>query len=46
MVVEERGVNSLELTVKGGVVLLRRSEFGREKGQRLPGTLDPLVRFL
>ena len=42
-VVEERGVNSLEFTVKGGVVLLMRSEFGREKGQRLPGPLDPLL---
>ena len=41
MVVEERGVNSLELTIKGGVALLRRSEFSREKGQRLPGTLYP-----
>ena len=43
MVVEERGVNSLELTIKGGVALLRRSEFGREKGQSLPGTLYPLL---
>ena len=42
-VVEERGVNSLELTIRGGVALLSMSEFGREKGQRLPGSLDPLL---
>ena len=27
-IVEERGVNSLELSVKSGILLLRRGEFG------------------
>ena len=42
-VVEERGIDSLELTIKSGVALLRRGEFGREKGERLPGPLDLLL---
>ena len=41
--VEERGINNLELTIKSGVALLRRSKFGREKGKKLPGSLDLLL---
>ena len=42
-VVEERGIDGLELTIKSGVALLRRCEFGREKGEGLPGPLDLLL---
>ena len=42
-VVEERGIDSLELMIKSGVALLRRGEFGREKGERLPGPLELLL---
>ena len=42
-VVEERGIDGLELTIKSGVALLRRCEFGREKGKGLPGPLDLLL---
>ena len=43
-VVEKGGINSLEFTVKGGVTLLRRSEFGREEGEWLANSLDLLVK--
>ena len=42
-VVEERGIDSLELTIKSGVAMLSRGEFGREKGERLPGPLDLML---
>ena len=42
-VVEARGIDSLELTIKSGVALLSRGEFGRGKGERLPGPLDLLL---
>ena len=43
MVVVERRIDSLELMIKSGVALLRRGEFGRETGERLPGPLDLLL---
>ena len=43
-VMEEGGINSLELTVKSGVALLRKGEFGREKGKRWANTMNLLVK--
>ena len=43
-IVEKGGINSLEFTIKGGVTLLRRSEFGREEGEWLANSLDLLVK--
>ena len=43
MVVEKGGVNSLEFTVKCGIPLLRRVEFGGEKGKRLPHSMNLLL---
>ena len=43
-VVEKGRINSLEFTIKGGVTLLRRSEFGREEGEWLANSLDLLVK--
>ena len=43
-VMEKGGINSLEFTVKGGVTLLRRSEFGRKEGEWLANSLYLLVK--
>ena len=42
-VVEKGGVNSLELSVKCGIPLLRRGEFGGEKRKWLPHSMDLLL---
>ena len=44
MVAEKGGVNSLELLVECGIPLLRRGEFGGEKGKWLPHSMNMLLK--
>ena len=44
MVVEKGGVISLELLVECGIPLLRRGEFGGEKGKWLPHSMNMLLK--
>ena len=44
LVVEKGGVISLEFSVKSGIALLRRGEFGGEKGKGLPHSMNLLLK--